>query len=225
MKILVVEDEIPLLESIEAYLTQGNHTCERASTYQEGSQKIDLYEYDCILLDITLPDGNGLKLLEECKALKRKAGLIIISAKNSLDDKVNGLERGADDYLTKPFHLSELNARIKAVIRRKQFDTNDCVQLANLTIDLSKRSLLVDDIPVNLTKKELDILLHLIANKSHVVTKVSLAEYLWGDRIDQADSFDFLFAHLKNLKKKLCAAQAGIEIKNVYGIGYQLLEK
>lgn len=224
MKILIVEDELPLLASMEAYLKQEHYITEKAITYQEGYYKIHVYAYDCILLDIGLPDGDGLRLLEELKSLRQKAGVIIISAKNSLDDRILGLDLGADDYLAKPFHLSELNARIKAVLRRKQFDTNDLIQLANLTIDLSKRSMLVNQTPLNLTKKEFDILLHLVANKARVVSKSSLAEQLWGDHIDQADSFDFLFAHIKNLKKKLSAAEAGVEIRSIYGIGYQLAE-
>ena len=224
MKILIVEDELPLLASMESYLKHEHYITEKATTHQEGYYKIHVYAYDCILLDIGLPDGDGLRLLEELKSLRQKAGVIIISAKNSLDDRILGLDLGADDYLAKPFHLSELNARIKAVLRRKQFDTNDLIQLANLTIDLSKRSLLVNQTLVNLTKKEFDILLHLVANKARVVSKSSLAEQLWGDHIDQADSFDFLFAHIKNLKMKLSAAEAGVEIRSIYGIGYQLTE-
>lgn len=225
MKILIIEDEKQLLKSITAYFLAENYVCEGISTYQQALEKINLYDYDCVLLDITLPDGNGLKLLEALKDLRKTGGVIIISAKNSLDDRIKGLDLGADDYLTKPFHLSELNARVKAVIRRKVFDANNLVEIGNLKIDLMQRSAVAGQDPVNLTKKELDILLHLIANKNRVVPKISLAEHLWGDYIDQADSFGFLFAHIKNLKKKLGSASAGVEIKNVYGIGYQLLEK
>ncbi len=224
MKILIVEDEVPLLESMEAYLKNEHYLVERATNYQEGSFKIHLYEYDCILLDIGLPDGNGLTLLEELKACRQKAGILIISAKNSLDDKITGLDLGADDYLTKPFHLSELNARLDDVLRRKKFDTNTAIEIANLHIDLSRRTAKVEENNLNLTKKEFDILLHLVANKTRVVTKTSLAENLWGDHVDQVDSFDFLFAHIKNLKKKLSEANASIEIHNVYGVGYQLVE-
>ena len=223
MKILIIEDEQPLLESITSYFSQENYVCEGVATFNEAIEKVNLYEYDCILLDITLPDGNGLKVLEELKAQKKAQGVIIISAKNSLDDKINGLDLGADDYLTKPFHLSELNARVKAVIRRKKFDAND-VELGNIQINLLQRVAFANHTPLNLTRKEFDILLHLIANKNYVVSKSSLAEQLWGDHIDQVDSFDFLFTHIKNLKRKLSGASASVEIKTVYGIGYQLLE-
>jgi DNA-binding response OmpR family regulator len=224
MKILIVEDEEQLLHSIFAYLVSENYVCEGVNNYQDAIEKIHLYEYDCILLDIMLPDGDGLQVLQELKSLRKAQGVIIISAKNSLDDKVIGLNLGADDYLTKPFHLSELNARVKAVIRRKHFDTAEFVEVANVKIDLARRSACVNKQPISLTNKELDILLYLVANKTRVVAKTSLVEQLWGDHIDQADSFDFLFAHIKNLKKKLSNANASIEIKNIYGIGYQLLE-
>lgn len=224
MKILIVEDEQPLLETITSYFSEENYLCEGVTTYHEAIEKINLYEYDCILLDVTLPDGDGLKILEELKALKKAQGVIIVSAKNSLDDKINGLDLGADDYLTKPFHLSELNARVKAVIRRKKFDTNDVVELGNIQIDLLQRIAFANQTPLHLTRKEFDILLYLIANKNYVVSKSSLAEQLWGDHIDQADSFDFLFTHIKNLKRKLGGASARVEIRTVYGIGYQLLE-
>ncbi|MDO1449615.1 response regulator transcription factor [Rhodocytophaga aerolata] len=224
MKILIVEDEQPLLKSITSYFSEENYVCEGVATFNEAIEKVHLYDYDCILLDITLPDGNGLKILEALKAQKKAQGVIIISAKNSLDDKINGLDLGADDYLTKPFHLSELNARVKAVIRRKKFDTNDVIELGNIQINLLQRVAFANQTPLNLTRKELDILLHLIANKNYVVSKSSLAEQLWGDHIDQVDSFDFLFTHIKNLKRKLSGASARVEIKTVYGIGYQLLE-
>lgn len=224
MKILVIEDEKSLLESIIEYFSKEQYICETASNYQEGLEKITIYQYDCILLDIGLPDGDGLMLLETLKSQRKMDGVIIISAKDSLDDKIKGLDMGADDYLTKPFHLSELNARVKSVIRRKHFETNDLVEVGNLSIDLMNHRVQCQNQKLELTKKEYDIFVYLVANKKRVVSKSSLAEHIWGDHIDQVDSFDFIFAHIKNLKKKLKTVEAGIDIKNIYGVGYQLIE-
>jgi DNA-binding response OmpR family regulator len=229
MKLLIVEDELPLLNDIKAYFADENFVCEGVETYEQATEKISLYDYDCLLVDITLPDGNGLDLLNLLKSLKKSQGesapgIIIISAKNSLDDRIRGLDLGADDYLTKPFHLSELNARLKAILRRRHFATTDQLTVGRLQIDPLGRQAWTGELVVNLTPKQWDILLHLLANRTHVVSKSSLAEHLWGDHIDQADSFDFLFAHIKNLKKKLASANAGIEIRTVYGVGYQLVE-
>lgn len=224
MKILVIEDEKNLLESIIEYFSKEQYTCETASNYQKGLEKITIYQYDCILLDIGLPDGDGLMLLETLKSQRKMDGVIIISAKDSLDDKIKGLDMGADDYLTKPFHLSELNARVKSVIRRKHFEANDLVEVGNLSIDLMNHRVQCQNQKLELTKKEYDIFVYLAANKKRVVSKSSLAEHIWGDNIDQVDSFDFIFAHIKNLKKKLKTVEAGIDIKNIYGVGYQLIE-
>jgi DNA-binding response OmpR family regulator len=224
MKLLIVEDEIDLVSSLLVFSRKENYQADVASTYSEAAERISLYEYDCILLDINLPDGNGLKLLEHLKSIHKNNGVIITSARDSLDDKIKGLNLGADDYLTKPFHLSELNARIQAVIRRKKFNAPHTLSFANLEIDPHLWAVKVMGQPLSLTKKEFDILQHLVANKNRIVSKNSLAEYIWGDRVDNVDSFDFLFAHLKNLKKKLKQANASIEIKNIYGVGYQLLE-
>ncbi len=224
MKILIVEDELDLVSSLVAFAERENYKAEVAMTCQEATKRIALYEYDCILLDINLPDGNGLQLLEDLKKVNKTDGVIIISARNSLDDKVKGLNLGADDYLTKPFHLSELNARIQAVIRRKKFDAPHTLTFSNIIIDLASHTVTIGDQAVSLTRKEFDILQHLVANNNRVISKASLAEYIWGDRVDSADSFDFLFVHLKNLKKKLKQAEAAVEIKNIYGVGYQLIE-
>lgn len=225
MKILIVEDEIDLLTSLTAFSVKEQYHADVANNFSEALERISLYTYDCILLDISLPDGNGLDLLAHLKKINKADGVIIISARNSLDDKIKGLNLGADDYLTKPFHFSELNARIQAVIRRKKFDAPHTLSFANIEIDLKLHSVKVGDHSVKLTKKEFDIFQHFIANKNRVISKTSLAEYIWGDHVDNVDSFDFLFVHIKNLKKKLKLAQATIEIKNIYGVGYQLLEQ
>jgi two-component system response regulator CiaR len=224
MKILVVEDETELRDILADFLAKEKYSYDAASTYKDATEKISLYDYDCILLDITLPDGNGFKLLDELNEVNKADGVIIISARNSVDDKIKGLNLGADDYLTKPFYLSELNARIQAVIRRKKFDTTRKVSFANLEIDLPQLLVLVNGEDIDLTKKEFDIVQHLVANKNSVVSKNSLIEYIWGDYVDSSQSIDLLSTHLKNLKKKLKHANASVEIRNVYGVGYQIVE-
>ncbi len=224
MKVLIVEDEISLLSVLKDFLSREKYSFDAVSTYKEASEKIFLFDYDCVLLDINLPDESGFRILDELKKVNKSDGVIIISARNSLDDKIKGLNLGADDYLTKPFHLSELNARIQAVIRRKKFETGRKIVFSNIEIDLSQISARVNDQPTSLTKKEFDILQHLIANKNSVVSKNSLIEYIWGDYVDNALSIDLLATHLKNLKRKLKQANAAAEIRNVYGVGYQIVE-
>jgi DNA-binding response OmpR family regulator len=175
-------------------------------------------------LDINLPDASGFKLLDELSKINKLDGVIIISARDSIDDKIKGLNLGADDYLTKPLHLSELNARIQAVIRRKKFETSRKVNFGNLELDLPKLQATVEGTDLNLTKKEFDIVQHLVANKNIVVSKNSMVEYIWGDYVDNSQSVDLLSTHLKNLKKKLKQADANVEIRNVYGVGYQIME-
>jgi len=224
MKVLIVEDELDLLSVLKDFLTREKYSFDAVSTYSEASEKIFLYEYDCILLDINLPDGSGFKLLDELKEVNKTDGVIIISARNSFEDKIRGLNLGADDYLTKPFHLPELNARIQAVIRRKKFETNKQITFSNIEIDLLQIVVKVKGDAFTLTKKEFDILQHLIANKNIVVSRNSMLEYIWGDYVDQSQSIDLLATHLKNLKKKLKQAGAAVEIRNVYGVGYQIVE-
>jgi two-component system, OmpR family, response regulator CiaR len=224
MKILVVEDETDLLGILTDFLSKEKYSYDAVTTYREASEKVILYDYDCILLDINLPDSSGFKLLDDLHATKKVDGVIIISARHSLDDKIKGLNLGADDYLTKPFHLSELNARIQAVIRRKKFESTRKVTFSNVELDLPKFATWIDREEINLTKKEFDILQHLIANKNIVVSKNSLLEYIWGDYVDHSQSIDLLSTHLKNLKKKLKNANAKVEIRNVYGVGYQIIE-
>ena len=195
-----------------------------AAEFQSALERIALYDYDCIILDINLPDGNGFDLLKILHKEDKTDGVIILSARNSLDDKLKGLELGADDYLTKPFYFSELNARIKAIIRRKQFKTNKLVRFANLIIDPDQYLVSInnDKSPISLTKKEYAILAHLVSNYKRVITKVALAEYIWGDYVDEAQSFDFLFSQIRNLKQKLKKAGAQVVIHNIYGVGYQI---
>jgi DNA-binding response OmpR family regulator len=221
MKILIIEDERELAKSIVQYLRQESYVCELAYTAQEAIEKVLLHEYDCILLDISLPDGNGLTILEKLKMEAKLDGVIIISAKNSLDDKIKGLNLGADDYLAKPFHLSELGARISAVIRRKRFDGNNCISFHELSIDLLGKVTTVNSHLVDLTRKEYDLLLFLVSNKNRVVSKNAIAEHLSGDAAEVFDNFDFIYAHMKNLKKKLTEAGSHDYIKTIYGLGYK----
>ena len=221
MKILIVEDEKELAQDIVKYLSGQNYVCEVAENYNQATDKIAVYQYDCILLDLMLPDGNGLALLEQLKRENKQDGVIIISAKNSIEDKVKGLQIGADDYLAKPFHHSELSARIHSLIRRKQFNSSNIVQQNEITIDLLGKTVKVNDIEISLTKKEIDLLLFFIGNKNRVVSKGALAEHLSGDIADMFDNHDFVYAHVKNLKKKLTEANYGNYIKTIYGTGYK----
>ncbi|GAB4343056.1 MAG: response regulator transcription factor [Flammeovirgaceae bacterium] len=221
MKILIVEDEHELAQDIVKYLSEQNYVCEVAENYNQATDKIAVYQYDCILLDLMLPDRNGLALLELLKKQNKHDAVIIISAKNSIEDKVKGLQIGADDYLAKPFHHSELAARIHSVIRRKQFNGLNIIQQNEITIDLLGKTVKVNDIEVSLTKKEIDLLLFFIGNKNRVISKSALAEHLSGDIADMLDNHDFVYAHVKNLKKKLTEAGYNNYIKTIYGTGYK----
>lgn len=223
MKILVIEDEPQLLDNIKQSLEKEKYLVETATDYFSAVDKVFVYDYDCILLDIMLPNGSGLQLLEQLKKEGKSGNIIIISAKNSLDDKLTGLELGADDYLTKPFHLAELNARIKAVIRRKILDGKNELELANTKLDLDNREIWVDDVLIPLNRKEFDICHYFMLNKNRLVTKAALAEYVWGDHSDHADSFDFVYYQIKNLRKKLQDAGANLELESIYGVGYKLI--
>jgi DNA-binding response OmpR family regulator len=221
MKILIIEDEKELVKSMVQFLRQESHVCEIAYTINDAREKILLFEYDCILLDINLPDGNGLQLLEELKSSNKKDGVIVITAKNSLDDRVKGLNLGADDYLSKPFYLPELSARISAVIRRKQFEGNTKLVFHEITVDLLGKTVEVNNQLIELTRKEYNLLLFLLSNKNRVASKNAIAEHLSGDDAELMDKFDFIYSHIKNLKKKLIDAGAGDYIKTVYGLGYK----
>jgi DNA-binding response OmpR family regulator len=224
MKILIIEDEYALLETVENFLLAEKHLVEKATDYSSAMEKIMIYDYDCILLDISLPGGSGLQILREMKKENRTANIIIVSARNSLEDKVTGLDWGADDYLTKPFHLPELHARIKAVWRRKQMDGKQILQLGNLSVDFARRQVSVENKPLKLNRKEFDMLSFFITNKNRLITKDTLAEHVWGDNFDMADNFDFVYSQVQNLRKKLHDGHSDILIENVYGIGYKLTE-
>lgn len=224
MKILIVEDEAGLRETIRISLLKEHFVVETAADYPAALDKVNDYDYDCILLDIMLPGGSGLDLLRELKRLRRSDSVLIISAKDSLDDKVEGLELGADDYLTKPFHLAELNARVKSVIRRRRAKGDVSITLGNLLLHPDKRQVEVAGTPLLLNRKEFDLLYYFIANPERVINKMSLAESVWGDNIDQADSLDFIYSQVKNLRRKLKQAEATVELKAVYGFGYKLSE-
>jgi DNA-binding response OmpR family regulator len=222
MKLLIIEDERDLSDSICAYMEKEQFICETAFDYHTANEKIHLNEYACIVLDIMLPHGSGLDLLKTLKKEGKADGILIISAKNSLEDKVEGLQIGADDYLSKPFHLAELGARISAIIRRKSFDGKTRIVIDNLVLDLSDRTLKTSSNKViALTRKEYDLLLYFVSNKNRVVTKEAIVEHLWGDGIDMADSYDFVYSHIKNLRKKLIQADCPDYIKAVYGMGYK----
>lgn len=221
MKVLVIEDEPALQANIKEYLEQQGYICETAPDFPRALDKVNDYDYDCIVADIGLPGGSGLEIIQELKSLESGAGIIIISAKDSLEDKLQGLDLGADDYLTKPFHLSELNARINAILRRKHFDGNTNIHFNEIKVLPASKSVFVEDTPVTLTGKEYQLLLYFIANQRRVITKTALAGHLWGDVYDQAGSYDFIYTHIKNLRKKLLEAGSGDYIKTIYGTGYR----
>lgn len=224
MKILIVEDERKLSDSIVAYLNGERYLCEQAFTYADAKMKVNMYEYDCILLDLMLPGGNGLDILSDIRSKSNPAGVIIVSAKDSLDDKVKGLEIGADDYLAKPFHLAELSMRIYAVIRRKAFSASNVLENNGIKINLLEKSVTVNDRPVVLTKSEYDLLLFFIGNKNRVISKSAMAEHLSGEMADMMDNHDFVYTHIKNLKAKLADAGCKDCVKNIYGTGYKWVE-
>jgi len=223
LKLLIIEDEQSLCESIQKYFTEEGNICEACNNLKVAIQKIDLYEYDCILLDIGLPDGEGFIVLEYLKSIGRDECVLIISARNSLEDKLKGLNIGADDYITKPFHLSELKARISAVFRRKSFGSTNTLIYKEVHIDLLGRSVTVNNKKIVFTKKEYDMLLYFIANKGKVISKNAIAEHLWGDEMDMIDSFDFIYTHIKNLRKKLMEVTGTDFFASVYGVGYKFI--
>jgi DNA-binding response OmpR family regulator len=225
MKILIVEDEKDLRESMCAYLKQEGYLVESAGNFENALEKILVYEYDCIVVDIMLPGGSGLQLIKELKKAKIQGGIIIVSANNSLDDKIMGLEIGSDDYLTKPFHLPELNARIKSIIRRRAFNGSSEIFFNEIKIVSDSREVFVGQTQLTLTSKEYELLLFFVSNKGRVIPKDSLVEHLWGDDMDQSDSFDFIYTHIKNLRRKLLQSGCKDYLTTVYGIGYKFLNE
>ncbi len=224
MKILVVEDEAEMRINIVKSLEQEKYLVETAYDFDSAMDKVAVYDYDCILLDISLPGGSGLDILKELKKQNKAEGVIIVSAKNSIDDKVEGLNLGADDYLPKPFHLAELHARVKSVLRRKVFEGNqNIIQLKNLKVDIENRNVYINEQLLSLNRKEFDILTYFLSNKNRLIGKTALAEHVWGDQIDEADSFEFIYSQIKNLRKKLKDNRAEIEIQAIYGTGYKLI--
>ncbi len=221
MKILIVEDEKSLRESIKKYLDYQGYVCEVADDYASAREKVLSFSYDCVVVDIGLPGGSGFDIVAELKNTVSKSGIIIISAKNALDDKIRGLELGSDDYLTKPFHLSELNARIQAILRRRNFGGDKVIIFNEIKLWPDSRRVTIKEKPVELTEKEYNLLEYLIASKGWLLTKAAIAEHIWGDEYLQAGEYDFIYSHIKNLRKKLLDAGCGDYLKTIYGSGYR----
>lgn len=224
MKILVIEDEPELADVLVRSLQREHYLVELATDHQAALARLSDHEYDCILLDIMLPGGSGLDVLRQLKAAGSSGNVIIISAKDSLEDKLMGLDLGADDYLTKPFHIAELNARVRSVLRRKTWGGGDTLVVANVQMDLEERTVSVADTPLVLNRKEFDMLTYFMLNKGRLVSRGSLAEHVWGDHADDGADLDFVYSQIKNLRRKLKQAYAEVEIQAVYGIGYKLME-
>jgi DNA-binding response OmpR family regulator len=221
MKVLIIEDNTDLARNIQDFLNREGYVCEWSSTCDHAEEKLRCFQYDCVVLDIMLPDGNGLTLLEFIKQQKIKSNVLITSAKNSLDDKIHGLNLGADDYLTKPFYLPELNARLKAIYRRNALEGDNTVRFNEIVLNTLALEARINNTLLDLTKKEFDLLLYFLINKNRILTRQSLAEHLWGDYTDNLANFDFVYQHVKNLRKKINAANGKDYIGTVYGIGYK----
>lgn len=223
-KILIVEDEPEIRKTVISYLSEEGYTCETVKNLAQAEEKILMYEYDCALVDLMLPDGNGMDLVEKIKTRYPEMGIIIVSAKGDTSDRVVGLDNGADDYLVKPFNLSELNARIKSLLRRRIFKGQKLAQFGVLKLNVDERRVFVKDEELILTGKEFDLLMYFISNQNKVLSKESIAEHVWGDYADQLDSLDFLYTHVKNLRRKMTAAGSPDYIQSVYGAGYKLAD-
>lgn len=221
MKILIIEDEVSLNQSMVDFLTAAGYLCESVYGFREALEKTEIHNYDCIVLDIMLPGGSGLELLSLLKQDRKEEGIIIISAKDALEDKINGLHLGADDYLTKPFHLSELSMRIAAIIRRKKYGGQSKVIIGDICIDTIGKTVTVKSHPVELTQKEYQLLLFMVTNKNRLLSKNAIAEHLWGDDMDFSSNYDFIYSHIKNLRKKMMSAGMDDCIRSVYGEGYK----
>ena len=225
MKLLVVEDNLQLSSNIKSYLSEEGYVCEVSDTYQQAIEKLYAFSYDLVALDLMLPDGTGLDLLRVIKDKFPQMGVLIISAKNALDDKLTGLNLGADDYLAKPFHLSELHARLRAIFRRRNQEGNDLVIFNEISVNVNTFEIKVGENLLDLTRKEFELIHYLVINKNRLLTKQSIAEHLWGDYMDAADSFDFVYQHIKNIRKKIGQAGGKDYIHTVYGVGYKFKEE
>ncbi|MEH0157066.1 response regulator transcription factor [Limibacter armeniacum] len=225
MKILLVEDNLTLAEDLLVFVKENGFMAEHVESLTDAKERTALYTYDLVIVDIGLPDGSGLDLVTILKQKDPNTGILIVSAKDSIEDKVNGLEIGADDYITKPFHTAELNARIRSILRRKKFEGSNIIAINELRIDVMASQVWVGDKTLDLTKKEYDLLLYFVYNRDRMLTKESIAEHLWGDHIDQADNFDFIYNHIKNLRKKIVKAGGQDYIRSVYGVGYKFSSK
>jgi DNA-binding response OmpR family regulator len=221
VKVLVIEDEPELNQTVVGFLQTAGYLVESATTFSGAMEKIDDYSYDCIILDIMLPGGSGLELLRVLREDKKNDGVIIVSAKDSLDDKINGIALGADDYLAKPFHLAELAVRVAAIIRRKYFNGQTIVTVGDICIDIQAKTVKVNTVEVELTQKEFSLLLFFITNRNRVLSKNAIVQHLWGDDMDLVDSYDFIYAHIKNLRKKLSVSGDVDYVKSIYGVGYK----
>jgi DNA-binding response OmpR family regulator len=225
MKILIIEDEKELVLAIKKFLETEGFLCETAYAYSDAEDCISSYNYDIIILDLTLPGGDGINLIKLIKSTNKHAGLLIVSAKNSLDDKIKGLDMGADDYITKPFHLAELNSRIKSLVRRQLFDGGNVMEFNEIKLDFDSGVVFVNGKAMDLTRKEYEILVYLIMNRNKVITRESIAEHVWGDDISYADSYDFIYSHIKNIRKKIELNDGSNYLHSVYGIGYKFSDK
>lgn len=223
MKLLIVEDNKRLVQDMERFLKESGYVVENALTFEQANDKIYLYQYDLIIIDLGLPDGNGMDLIQIVKDQGHDTGILILTARDALDDKVEGLDLGADDYMTKPFHNAELNARIRSILRRHKFNRSNTLEMGALKVDLLAAQAFIKDHLLDLTKKEFDLLLYFMQNPNRVLTKESIAEHLWGDHIDQADNFDFIYNHIKNLRKKITDAGGKNYIQAKYGMGYKFV--
>lgn len=224
MKLLLVEDNPRLAEEMRSFLADSGFVVEVSTTLEEGSERIAIYQYDVAIIDLGLPDGSGLELVREIKEAAPETAMLILTARDAVEDKVRGLDLGADDYMTKPFHKAELNARIRSILRRHKFNRSNVIEFNEIKVDLLASQAFVHDQPLNLTRKEYDLLIYFLQNPNRMLTKESIVEHLWGDHIDQADSFDFIYNHIKNLRKKIVGSAGANYIHALYGMGYKWTE-
>lgn len=225
MKLLLVEDQEELASGIRSYFSKEGDVCEVATSLSKAKDKLYAFSYDILLLDLMLPDGDGLVLLNMVKEKWSEMGVVIISAKNALDDKLHGLDLGADDYLPKPFHLAELNARANAVYRRRKQEGKRTLSFKEIELNLDNHEVVVNNTTLELTRKEYELLNYFIVNQNRLLTKQAIAEHLWGDYMDTMDSFDFVYQHIKNLRKKIVNAGGNDYLKTVYGAGYKMKDE